>query len=202
MFLPSRFVHSSSVYSMGIWGAAFLGLMVARPRVDLDIVGHRPGFLFIAGSFGAFFAIVLSLQRHMGLSPAAMTFGRPIRLIVDGPFRYSRNPIYSLFLLPIAALGIYSLSAAFVTATVYVWTMNRFVIGAEEFSLATQFGDDYLRYAAKTPRWLFLRDPGPGGKRARNYALRAAILCSALIVGLWLGRHCGGAAYWWIMSPM
>ena len=156
----------------------------------------------IACSFVAFFGILLSLQRRMGLSLAATQFGQPTALIVDGPFRVSRNPIYCLFLLPIAALGIYSLPAAFITGTIYVWMMNRLVICTEELALTKQFGDDYRHYAAKTPRWLLFRSPIPDDVRGRNYPMIAAVLCCGLIVGIWLGRHFGSDLYWVVMSPV
>jgi protein-S-isoprenylcysteine O-methyltransferase Ste14 len=79
----------------------------------------------------------------------------PKKLVVEGPFRYTRNPMYlGLFLallgwtLRYQTLGLvlYSLAVAAV--------VNLFVIGYEEPHLRRTFGHEYDAYRAHVPRWL------------------------------------------------
>ena len=103
----------------------------------------------------AFLLSVLLLQRHMRLSLTASTFGKPQQLVTSGIFRYSRNPIYVAFLLPLASLSVLSLPAAAAAMAFYVLAMNLTIIRSEERDLQQLFGADFTRYKADAPRWLF-----------------------------------------------
>ena len=92
---------------------------------------------------------------HFSLDDLSSAF--PQRLETAGVFRLTRNPIYTLFLLPIVALSVYSVMAAILAAIAYVAAMNKGVIVPEERALAEHFGLEYKNYASRTPRWLFRR---------------------------------------------
>ena len=77
------------------------------------------------------------------------------RLVVNGPFRYSRNPAY--LSLAVIYAGISSLADALwavllLPATLLV--IQRGVIEREERYLERKFGEDYLRYKARVRRWI------------------------------------------------
>lgn len=118
------------------------------------VMEDRVGLLLVAGSSVAFFALVAAIQAHMRLSLSAASFGAPRQLVTGGVFRFSRNPIYVAFFLPLASLGWYSLPVAVAVTAVYVTAMNRFVIRHEEAHLTALFGKAYADYRAATPRWL------------------------------------------------
>jgi protein-S-isoprenylcysteine O-methyltransferase Ste14 len=105
-------------------------------------------------SYIAFFVAVLAIQRHMRLSLLANTFASPQKLVTTGVFRYSRNPIYVAFFLPLASLACLSLSAAITAIGLYMLAMNLTVIRIEERDLLKAFGPDFSRYLAQVPRWL------------------------------------------------
>ena len=77
------------------------------------------------------------------------------RIITDGPYRYSRNPIYVAF--AIAGAGI---ALAFNTywmllgVVAFVLLANRLVIEREEAYLERKFGDLYSNYRRETRRWI------------------------------------------------
>ncbi|MCH8230006.1 MAG: isoprenylcysteine carboxylmethyltransferase family protein [Chloroflexi bacterium] len=76
-------------------------------------------------------------------------------LVTSGPFKRTRNPIYSGFLLIGAGMAI-SLNAMAMLVAVFfgVAALTALVIRREEAYLERKFGEVYLKYANKTGRWL------------------------------------------------
>ena len=84
----------------------------------------------------------------------------PRRLVVTGPYRVVRNPMYVavfLVLLGEAILFTSVLVAAWLAA--FALLAQTFVVVYEEPSLASTFGDAYREYAATVGRWLPRRPP-------------------------------------------
>lgn len=151
--LPVVTIDRSSWVS---WASFVLGAEMARDHgFGEDLKSGGQGLLLVVGSVVLFFGLVLLIQRQMRLSLLANTFGAPQQLVTTGPFRYSRNPIYVAFLIPLASLGIYSLTAAIAAMGIYMLSMTYFVIAREEEVLEQAFGQSYLDYKASTPRWAF-----------------------------------------------
>ncbi len=76
-------------------------------------------------------------------------------LVVAGPYRFTRNPIYlgfTLFYGGITALA-NSLPSALLLPFVLV-VMRRGVIEREERYLERVFGEEYLQYKARVRRWI------------------------------------------------
>ena len=77
------------------------------------------------------------------------------RLVVEGPYRYVRNPMISgvLFIL----LGE---AACYASLPLLIWFAAVFAVNAlylplvEEQGLRRRFGADYAEYAAHVPRWI------------------------------------------------
>ena len=90
---------------------------------------------------------------------SANTTVRPDRpattLVTDGPFRYSRNPLYLSLTLMYAGIGIIANSLwALILLPAVVLFMSLFVIRREEAHLQRAFGEEYERYRANVRRWL------------------------------------------------
>lgn len=80
--------------------------------------------------------------------------GTATALVVTGPFRVSRNPIYLGFALLLAGLAAsLGSSAPFAVMAVWVFAMNQLFIQPEEARLTEIFGPAYAAYAAKVRRW-------------------------------------------------
>ena len=85
------------------------------------------------------------------LSPA----DPPKELVVQGLYRYVRNPMY-------VSVSLILIGEYFVTASVplllywVVWfaVVNLFVMGYEEPALRRQFGESYASYAREVGRWI------------------------------------------------
>ena len=92
-------------------------------------------------------------MRRAGESPVPT---EPTRtLVANGPFRFSRNPLYLAMTLVYAgiALAFGSLWALALLLVVLV-IMDRGVIASEEQYLQGQLGDSYLQYKTRVRRWL------------------------------------------------
>ena len=81
-------------------------------------------------------------------------FDPPRRLVVAGPYRYVRNPMYwgAVLALSGAALFYRSIPLAWYDALFFV-AMNLFVFGHEEPALRRSFGPEYEAYCRNVGRW-------------------------------------------------
>ena len=83
------------------------------------------------------------------------TFDDPDILVIEGVFRWTRNPMYLGFLLSLVGLAIFlgSLSPVIVVVGFFIIT-DRWYITFEEKAMARKFGKDYENYKSQTRRWL------------------------------------------------
>ncbi len=110
------------------------------------------GVLPIAvGMVVGLFAAVHFRRRDTTIIP----FEQSSALIVEGPYHYSRNPLYLSMVLILVGIWILlgSLSPVLVIPLFVWWISSRF-IAKEERHLELQFGRTYLEYKAKVRRWL------------------------------------------------
>lgn len=76
-------------------------------------------------------------------------------LVTEGPFRFSRNPLYVSHVALIFGLGLFLASPFTLLLTpVLAWGLTKLAIEPEERHLLEKFGDDYRSYMARTRRWL------------------------------------------------
>ncbi|WP_278361593.1 methyltransferase family protein [Stutzerimonas kunmingensis] len=124
-------------------------LPIALPR---NLWTHYLGWgLIDAGVLLMLWAGLLMLWRRTTVNP----YGKPAKLLEEGPFGFSRNPIY------LADSVIYC-GIALLWGTLWPWlllpalifTMQRGVIMHEERLLTQLFGEDYLAYCGRVRRWL------------------------------------------------
>jgi protein-S-isoprenylcysteine O-methyltransferase Ste14 len=80
-------------------------------------------------------------------------------MIVDGPYRRTRNPLHLGTLLHTIGIAILMPPAGAIFAIVLVWIFQIRLALAEEPFLTTRFGQTYLDYKAAVPR--FLPTPTP-----------------------------------------
>lgn len=79
----------------------------------------------------------------------------PSALIVEGPYRFSRNPIYLGLVVLLAGLALRTgaLSALLPALLLPVILQRRFIL-AEEAALRRAFGAEAEEFLARTPRWI------------------------------------------------
>ncbi|HTY05623.1 MAG TPA: isoprenylcysteine carboxylmethyltransferase family protein [Gemmatimonadales bacterium] len=79
----------------------------------------------------------------------------PKRLVVQGLYRYVRNPMYvGVLLILLGELGLVRTTTFLAYTLCFVVAVNVFVIGYEEPALRRMFGDEYRSYCARVHRWI------------------------------------------------
>jgi protein-S-isoprenylcysteine O-methyltransferase Ste14 len=141
-----------------VWAALFLvvawaaGVLVPLPRPVPLSLWPIEAVLPIAGFGLALWAALTFLRVGTELEPASESNRA---LVVHGPFRFTRNPMYLGML--IATTGIALLvgawSMALAPVTFFLW-VNFIFIPFEEAKMERQFGGAYLAYKARVRRWL------------------------------------------------
>ena len=132
--------------------AASAALGRVLPAADLGGLGRVLGAAEIAAASGlAAWAATRFARHRTPIEP----HHRPRALIADGPYAFTRNPIY-LSLLGIAlgwALWLGPLAATAPVAGL-AWVLDRRFAAPEEALLADAFGPEGRAYVARVPRWL------------------------------------------------
>jgi protein-S-isoprenylcysteine O-methyltransferase Ste14 len=81
---------------------------------------------------------------------------RPTPLVLeDGPYRFTRNPMYLMMVL--VCIGVAILLSSFwilVLTPFCAWSLYHFAIAPEEAYLESKFGEPYRRYKTRVRRWL------------------------------------------------
>lgn len=126
------------------WLAADFGLQIpVRRGVALTLI---VGGLLLDGMAAGLFR-----RRGTAVEP----WKPSTALIVEGPYRLSRNPIYVGFAATYAGLAIAMDSwIALILLAPCLFVIDRFVIQREERYLAAKFGPGYGAYRQKVRRWL------------------------------------------------
>jgi protein-S-isoprenylcysteine O-methyltransferase Ste14 len=102
-------------------------------------------------------SICLAGQRQFRKAGTTLyPFSQPARLVTDGLFRYTRNPMYlGLAAILVGAwLFLGSLSPAGVVIA-FLSIADRWYVANEERRLLDIFGKAHEAYCARTPRWLW-----------------------------------------------
>lgn len=82
----------------------------------------------------------------------------PKELVVRGPYRYVRNPMYIAVLSVVLGEALLFQSRALLRYGLWVFLLFfLFVLAYEEPVLRRKFGESYRRYCASVPRWLPIR---------------------------------------------
>jgi protein-S-isoprenylcysteine O-methyltransferase Ste14 len=135
VFLPARILSSAGIIQPSTIGV---------PQVAGILLGGAGAALALACIFT--FAIV-------GRGTPA-PFDPPRRLVVRGPYRRLRNPMYAGAGLALAGAALYYQSMALLGyAAVFLIVMHLFVVLYEEPTLRRTFDDEYEAYCRQAGRW-------------------------------------------------
>jgi len=122
-----------------------IGRWLYYPWRYLGIIIIALGFSLSAGS-GIFF-------RKLGTNPRPGT--RATLIVTKGAFRHTRNPMYLglITMLIGASILLGTFSPLIVIPIIFLILHTKFVLREEKW-MEEWFGEPYLEYKNKTPRWL------------------------------------------------
>ena len=135
IFLPARVLSSSGILAPTVFGL-------------WQVVG------MVLGAAGAVLAVSCILTFALVGRGTPAPFDPPRRLVVRGPYRFVRNPMYIGAALAMTGAALYYQSVALLGyVAVFLLVSYLFVVAYEEPTLRRTFGKDYEAYCAKVGRW-------------------------------------------------
>ena len=176
-----RFWIISAIYFVGFWLSAFdhVSFITAlRHLIAPSIVGGEPRatmFAHIVIATGALLIFLAAALRTWGAAYLRTevvhdTAQHSEALVADGPFRYTRNPLYFACLPMAAGIGVLASRSGFVFVVLANWIFVYRLIFREEKSLLKTQGESYRAYCRAVPRfWPALRPRIPSGNRKPDW---------------------------------
>jgi protein-S-isoprenylcysteine O-methyltransferase Ste14 len=148
---PQLVVNPFVIYIGMAVVAVVLQLLVPLPFVSRQTAG-------IAGVVIMVINLVIGLPAVRGMLKAK-TSPNPnhasTSLVLSGPYRFSRNPMYIGLTLLFAGLMIFfRLPWGILFSPVVIWLITIWVIRPEELYLEHKFGGEYLEYKKSVHRWI------------------------------------------------
>jgi protein-S-isoprenylcysteine O-methyltransferase Ste14 len=136
VYVPNRLLTGSGIVRPSVIGAPQIAGMITTA----------------IGAVLAFWCILTFVFVGKG---TAAPFDPPRRLVIGGPYRFVRNPMYIGAIVAIigVALSYGSLSILIYAGFIFLAT-HLFVIAYEEPVLRRTFGDDYEAYCRRVRRWM------------------------------------------------
>jgi protein-S-isoprenylcysteine O-methyltransferase Ste14 len=130
-----------------------MGLQRFVPIARMPVgIGHVLGAVL---AFSCLMLATWSIRRFWASGTSIVPIRSTTALVIEGPYRLSRNPMYmGLLLLYMGVACWFGLLWPLLLAPVLVGVMGAAVIGREERYLTRKFGDEYRRYQAQVRRWL------------------------------------------------
>jgi protein-S-isoprenylcysteine O-methyltransferase Ste14 len=135
IYLPGRLLS---------WTGIVRPAAIAKPQVVGMVIGA-------AGAAVALWCIFTFATIGRG-TPAP--FDPPRRLVIRGPYRFVRNPMYIGAGLALASAALFYESAPLLGyAGLFFLATHVFVVGYEEPTLRRTFGQEYEAYCRQVKRW-------------------------------------------------
>jgi protein-S-isoprenylcysteine O-methyltransferase Ste14 len=115
-------------------------------RVAIGVAGLA-GFLYFDGR---------AMHGFGRAGTSVLPFGdRTTAIVTDGPYRFSRNPMYvGMALLYVGIAVAAGVIWALATLLVVLVIIRYYVIAREEKYLVSKFGDPYREYQSRVRRWI------------------------------------------------
>jgi protein-S-isoprenylcysteine O-methyltransferase Ste14 len=110
------------------------------------------GFVPVAAGFAVAFNAAGLFRKH---KTAIRPFKESSALVTEGPYRFTRNPMYlSMVAVLVGTAVVLGSVAPLLVPPVFVWLITTLFIQKEEAMLTERFGCDYNAYRAQVRRWI------------------------------------------------
>lgn len=154
------------------YAVLFIGLVLIYvpaqflPRSSLVrpmLIGAPQIFGMIIGAVGAAIAFWCIFTFALIGKGTPAPFDPPRRLVIKGPYRFVRNPMYIGAALALAGAALfYESFPVAIYAGVFLLAMHLFVVAYEEPTLRRTFGSEYDTYCRQVGRWWARTGRGSG----------------------------------------
>jgi len=96
-----------------------------------------------------------AVRRFRGAGTTENPFRPSTALVFDGPYRFTRNPMYvGMAAVYVGLAFVLGLMWAFVFLPFVILAVDRLVIAREERYLERKFGQEYVKYKGRVRRWV------------------------------------------------
>jgi protein-S-isoprenylcysteine O-methyltransferase Ste14 len=138
------------MYLVGVALQRILPIGIRSP--ELASIIRVAGFVFVVAGI-AFAASALGIFKKA--KTTTVPFETPSTLVISGPYRFTRNPMYvGLTLIYLGVAGTRSEMWPVILLPLMLAYINFLVIPVEEENLRGVFGDAYRDYGTRVRRWL------------------------------------------------
>ena len=144
---PAFFYIAAIAFALSIQHVMPLHL----PDEQLVLLRGMGGVVILLGLYLVVWASIMLFRNRTSV----LSNRTAARLVIRGPFRYTRNPIYLGYTVLTMGAGIYgdSLWIIFASLAAAVAT-HLYVIRKEEMHLLARFGYEFERYCRRTRVWI------------------------------------------------
>ena len=123
------------------------------PKIEIKNQIIFGSFIIINGLIIILSAIILFKKYQTTISP--LNPSNATKLITNGIYKFSRNPMYLGLLLVLLGISIiFNLTGGFFFILLFISYMNLFQIIPEENAMVDLFKDEFLEYEINVRRWI------------------------------------------------
>jgi protein-S-isoprenylcysteine O-methyltransferase Ste14 len=143
-----------TVFIPGFWTVLMPYWLLPRPVRAYVRRAGAAGWLFIAAGIALYFACAFWGFALRGRG-TPLPMDPPKKLVVVGPYRIVRNPMYwSVAFVMLGEAAVFHSVALLQLVAVFAVGAILFVLSIEEPGLRAKFGAEYEQYCLQVPRWL------------------------------------------------
>jgi len=148
---PNVIAPPPAIYAVSLTAGILLQTLFSMnllPPVGVYVLG---GLLFILAVILAVLAIRMMRQLGTNVAPNQPT----IAIVTDGPYRFTRNPIYIPLTLVYCSTSLVANALwPIILLPIVLILIDRGVVAREERYLEDKFGEEYMQYKTRVYRWI------------------------------------------------
>lgn len=151
---PNSFPWPPVIYCIAIAIAVLLGYLVPLPWIPspMSDILFAVGWLLVAGAIAIDVGAMRTMSRH---KTTIMPHRGSDHLVTDGPFGFTRNPIYLANTMLTLGVGLISGIVWFLPlALIAAYATQKLAIEREERHLDLRFGKRFRDYVKRVRRWI------------------------------------------------
>lgn len=136
-------------------GAVILQILAYLFLPIMVLIPGGPSLLSLIPIVVGVVVVLMASRMFTTAKTTSRPFEKPSTLVTEGPFRFSRNPMYLGMLLILIGVAIaLGVLAPFLVIPLFIWVISARFISAEEAQMGEAFGQAFEDYMRRVRRWL------------------------------------------------